>query len=79
MPGSGKKRKCGRNIVVRSLSHVRFLVTPWTAALQASLSFHRLPEFAQIQSIESVMPYNHLALSPHSPALSLSQHQGLFQ
>jgi len=26
-------------VVIQSLSHVRFFVTPWTAAHQASLSF----------------------------------------
>ena len=35
-------------VVVRSLSRVRLLATPWTAASQASLSFHYFPEFAQI-------------------------------
>ena len=34
----------------------------------------------KLVSMESVMPSNHLILSPPtSPALSLSQHQGLFQ
>ena len=33
---------------VQSLSHVQLFATPWTAALQASLSVHhQLPEFAQ--------------------------------
>ena len=77
---SGKKRKCGRNIVVQSLSHVRFLVTPWTAALQASLSFHPPPEFAQTYPhwlSDTIQPS---PLSPTSlPDLNLSQHQGLFQ
>ena len=34
----------------------------------------------KLMSIELVMPSNHLTLSPpFLPALSLSQHQGLFQ
>ena len=41
---------------------------------------HYLPEFAQIMSIESVMPPNLHPLSPTSPlALNLFQHQSLFQ
>ena len=38
-----------RVIVVQSLSHVRFLEIPWTAAHQASLSF-TLSQFAQIHA-----------------------------
>ena len=46
---------------------------------------HQLPELAQILSIESVMPSNHvilccpLILLPYPPAFNLSQHQSLFQ
>ena len=41
---------------------------------------HQLPELAQTQLyLESVMPSNHLILSPPSPAFNLSQNQGLFQ
>ena len=42
---------------------------------------HYLPEFAKFMSIESVMLCNHLILCcfPSPLALSLSQHQGLFQ
>ena len=50
------------HVAVQSLGRVRLLVTPWTAARQASLSFtisRSLPEF---MSIESVMPSNHLIL-----------------
>ena len=53
------------------------LHNPWTAARQASLSItasHSLPKF-----IASVMPSNHLMLSPSSlSAFNLSQYQGLF-
>ena len=41
---------------------------------------HYLLEFAHAHVLESVIPSNHLIfLLPPSPALSLSQHQGLFQ
>ena len=33
----------------------------------------------KLMSIQSVMPSSHLILSPSSPVLSFSQHQGLFQ
>jgi hypothetical protein len=53
-------------------------VTPWTAALQASLSFTISQSLLRLMSIESVMPSNHHPLSsPSPPAFSLSQHQGL--
>ena len=59
--------------------HVRLLVTPWTAACQASLSFTIFQSLLKLMSIELVMPSNHLILSPSSFALNVSQHQGLFQ
>ena len=42
---------------------------------------HQLLELTQLMSIESVMPSSHLIFHspPSSPALNLSQHQGLFQ
>ena len=43
-------------IVVQSLSHVRLLATPWTAACQASLSITISLNFLKLISIESVMP-----------------------
>ena len=54
-------------------------VTPWTAAHQASLSPHRLPEFAQVHvpRISDAIQPSH-PLPPSSFAFSLSQHQGLF-
>ena len=46
--------------------------------MPGSSVLHYLLKSAQIH--ESVMPSNHLALCrPFPPALSLSQHQGLFQ
>ena len=57
------------------------LVTPWTAAHQASLSFTLSQSLLKFMSIEPVMPSNHLIL--HHPLLllhsSLSQQQHLFQ
>ena len=49
-------------VVVQSLSHVQFFVTPWTAAHQASLSFTVSWSLPKLMSIESVMLPNHLIL-----------------
>ena len=62
---------------VQSLSHVWLFATPWTAAYQASLSITNSQSLLKPMSIESVMPSNHLILSP--PTFNLSQHQGLFK
>ena len=48
--------------VVQLLSCVRLSATPWTAALQASLSFTISQSLLKLMSIESVMPSNHLVL-----------------
>ena len=48
--------------VVQLLSCARLLVTPWTAAHQASLSFTISQSLLKLMSIESVMPSNHLIL-----------------
>ena len=45
---------------VQSLSHVRFFVTPWTAACQVFLSITSSQSLLKLMSIHSVMPYNHL-------------------
>ena len=47
---------------VQSLSHVRLIATPWTAARQASLSITNSWSLPKPMSIESVMPSNHLIL-----------------
>ena len=47
---------------VQSLSCVRLLVTPWTAARQASLSIINSQSLLKLMSIESVMPSSHLIL-----------------
>ena len=44
------------------LSHVQLFATPWTAALQASLSLTISRSLLKLMSIESVMPSNHLIL-----------------
>ena len=55
--------------VVQLLSRVRLLVTPWTTALQASLSFTVSQSLLKFTSIESVIPSNHLI--PCHPLLFL--------
>ena len=47
---------------VQSLSRVRLLATPWTAACQASLSITNSQSLLKLMSIESVMPSNQLIL-----------------
>ena len=47
---------------LQSLSRARLSVTPWTAALQASLSITNSESLLKLMSIESVMPSSHLIL-----------------
>ena len=47
---------------VQLLSRVQLLMTPWTAARQASLSFTVSQSLFKLMSIDSVMPSNHLIL-----------------
>ena len=49
-------------VIVQSLNHVPFFVTPWTPALQTSLSFVIPWSFLKFMSIESVLLSNHLIL-----------------
>ena len=56
---------------VQSLSHVQLFATPWTAAVQASLSITNSRSLLKLMSIESVMPSNHLILC-HPLLLPLS-------
>ena len=58
--GTGDQRSI---VVFQSLSRVWLFVTPWTAALQASLSFTISQTLLKLKSIELVMPSNHLTLS----------------
>ena len=47
---------------VQSLSRVQLFATPWTTALQDSLSITNSQSLLKLMSIESVMPSNHLIL-----------------
>ena len=65
---------------VQSLSRVQLFVTLWTTAHQASLSITNFPESTQTHVhwvSDAIQPS--CPLSSPSPALNLSQHQGLFQ
>ena len=50
------------NQSVQSLSRVRLLVTPWTAACQASVSITNSRSLLTLMSVELVMPSSHLIL-----------------
>ena len=64
---------------VQSLSHVQLFATPWTAAHQASVSITNSRSFLKlISSVGDAIQPSHPPWSP-SPALNLSQHQGLFK
>ena len=64
----------------QSLNCVQLFLTPWTAALQASLSFTISQSLLKFMSNESVMPSDYIILlSPSSSGLNLSQHQGFVQ
>ena len=47
---------------VQSLSRIPLFATPWTVALQASLSITNYWNLLKLMSITSVMPSNHLIL-----------------
>ena len=47
---------------VQSLSHVRFFVTPWITARQASLSITNSQSLLKLMSIKSMMPSSNLIL-----------------
>ena len=65
---------------VQSHSCVRFFVTPWTVARQASLSITNSWNLLQLMSIELVMPSNHLILClPFSSHLQSFPAAGSFQ
>ena len=49
-------------VVFQLLSSVQLVMTPWTAARQAPLSFTISQSLLKLMSIELVMPSNHLAL-----------------
>ena len=50
-------------LLLSHFSHVWLCVTPWTAALQASLSITNSWSLLKLRSIESVMPSSHLCHS----------------
>ena len=52
----------GTSQSIQSFSHVRLLVTPWTAAHQASLSITNSWSLPKLMPIKSVMPSHHLIL-----------------
>ena len=59
---------------VQSLSHVRLFVTPWTAALQASLSITNSWSIPNVHQVGDAIQKSHPLLSPSPPALTLSKH-----
>ena len=50
------------SVSLQWLSRVQLFVTPWTTALQASLSITNSQSLPKLMSTESVMPSNHLIL-----------------
>ena len=64
-------------VVVQLLSRVPLFATSRTVACQASLSFTIFQSLLKLMFI--AIQVSHPLLSPSSPALNLSQHQGLFQ
>ena len=59
MPRLGLSHKM---VVAQLLSCVELFASPWTAALQAPLSFIVSQSLLKLMTIESVMPSNHLIL-----------------
>ena len=64
--------------LVQSLSRVRLLATPWTAACQASLSITNSTQ-SHVHWVGDAIQPSHPLSSPSPSAISLSQHQGLFK
>ena len=52
----------GLSQFTQPLSRVRLFETPWTAALQATLSVTSSQSLLKLMSVELVMPSNHLIL-----------------
>ena len=66
-PKKTVSEKCSKSLVISSVqfssvARVQFFATPWTAALQASLSMTISRSPPKPMSIESMMPSNHLIL-----------------
>ena len=68
-------------VCAQSLSCVQLFATPWTAALQAPLSFSISLEFAQthVHSVDGCWHTTSSFSAALSPALNLFQHPSLFQ
>ena len=66
-------------VVVQSVSHVWLFVTPVNCKRQVSLSFTVSQSLVKLMSLIQWCHRPSYPLSPPSPALNLSQHQGLFQ
>ena len=68
---------------VQSLSRVQLLVTPWTAARQASLSITNFRSLLKLLSIESVMPSSHLCrpllLPPIPPSIRVFSNESVLR
>ena len=66
--------------LVQLLSHVQLFATPWTTALQASLSItnSRSPPKPHVHRVGDAIQPSHPLSSPSPPAFNLSQHQGFF-
>ena len=67
---------------VQSLSRVRLFADPMEWSMPDLPVHHQLPEFTQTHQVHQVgdaIQLFHPLSSPSPPALSLSQHQGLFQ
>ena len=71
----------GLFLVLRSLSRVRLFVTPMDFSTPGFPVHHQLLELAQtpIHQVSDAIQPSHPLLPSSPPALSLSQHQGLFQ
>ena len=78
--GTCLKNKVKSFSSVQSLSRIRLSVTPWTAACQSIPVHHQLLESTQthVHRVSDAIQPSHPLSSP-SPALNLSQDQGLFQ
>ena len=82
-------KKMERCYQIRSdqwLSRVRLFVTPWIAALQASLSITNSRSSLRLTSIESVMPSSHLILcrpllllSPVPPSIRIFSNESILR
>ena len=68
-------------VSVQLLSDVQVFATPWTAARQASLSITNSWSSLtlNVHLFSDAIQLPHPLSFPSPPALSLSQHQGLFQ